>query len=55
MKPRLARLMTGTLIAVAALSACRREVPPPPTPTPTPDRDPKPTVQARLPALLIGH
>ena len=51
--PRLARLMAGTLIAVAALAACRREVPPPPTPTP--DRDPKPTVQAALPLLPGGH
>lgn len=43
MKPRLPRLMTGTLIAVAALAACRREVPPPPTPVP--DNPPAPKVQ----------
>jgi hypothetical protein len=47
MKPRLAQLRTGVLVAVAALAACRREVPPPPTPIPKPDQDPKPTVQAR--------
>lgn len=44
MKPRLPALMTGTLIAVAALAACRREVPPPPTPVP--DNPPAPKVQA---------
>jgi hypothetical protein len=47
MKPRLAQLMTGVVIAVAAQAACRKEVPPPPTPIPKPDKDPKPTVQAR--------
>ena len=47
MKPRFAQLMTGVLIAVAALAACRKEVPPPPTPIPKPDKDPRPTVQAR--------
>ena len=41
MRLRPAQLMTGALIAVAALSACRKEVP-----TPAPDREPKPTVQA---------
>ena len=44
MKPRLAPLMTGVLVAVGALAACRKEVPPPPTPIPTPDTPPKPTV-----------
>jgi hypothetical protein len=47
MKPRFAQLMTGVLIALAALAACRKEVPPPPTPIPKPDKDPQPTVQAR--------
>jgi len=42
MKPRLAQLMTGALIAMAALTACRKEVP---TPLPSPDQSPKPTVQ----------
>ena len=46
MKPRFVQLMTATLIAVATLAACRKEVPPPPTPTPTPDQNPKPTVGA---------
>jgi hypothetical protein len=45
MKPRFAQLMTGVLIALAALAACRKEVPPPPIPKP--DKEPQPTVQAR--------
>lgn len=50
MKPgqRLLQLLTGVTVAIAALSACRREVPPP-APTPMPDRDPAPSVHfARL-------
>ncbi|WP_457419901.1 hypothetical protein [Roseateles sp. P5_E7] len=42
MKPRLVQLMTGALVAMAALTACRKEVP---TPLPSPDQAPKPTVQ----------
>lgn len=46
---RLLQLLAGVTVAIAALSACRREVPPPPTPTPIPDRDPAPSVHfARL-------
>jgi hypothetical protein len=41
MKPRLAQLMTAALIAVAALTACRKEVAPP---LPAPDEVPKPNV-----------
>lgn len=44
MKPRFAQLTAGGLIAVAALTACRKEVP---LPLPAPDPLPKPTVQAR--------
>ena len=43
MKPRFAQLMTGALVAMAALTACRKEVP---APLPSPDQAPKPTVQA---------
>ena len=45
MKPqqRLAQLTTGVLIAVAALTACRKEVPPPPLPKP--EEVPKPKVE----------
>jgi hypothetical protein len=47
MKPSFVQLTTALLIAVAALAACRKEVPPPiPTPDRTPDRTPKPTVDA---------
>lgn len=44
MKPqqRLLQITSGVVIAVAALSACRKEVPPP-NPTPAPERQPKPT------------
>jgi hypothetical protein len=42
MKPRFAQVMTGALLAAAALAACRKEVPPPPLPTP--DKEPRPTV-----------
>jgi len=40
MKPRLMQVMTGLLVAVAALAACRKEVP---TPVPKPDEVPRPT------------
>ncbi|MEO6280357.1 hypothetical protein [Roseateles sp.] len=58
MKPRIAQLMTGALIAVGGLAACRKEVPPPPLPTP--DKAPKPTVQtgyapASTVALRLGR
>jgi hypothetical protein len=43
MRPRFTTLMVGTLIAVATLVACRKEVP---TPPPAPSQDPKPTVRA---------
>lgn len=49
MRPRPAQLMTCALIAMAALSACRKEVP-----TPTPDREPKPTVQVAGRVLAGG-
>lgn len=42
MPPRLLQLVTGALIAVSALVACRREVPPPPVP----DEMPKPKVDS---------
>lgn len=51
MKPRFAQLTAGGLIAVAALSACRKEVP---APLPTPDPSPKPTVQASYLASAGG-
>jgi hypothetical protein len=43
MKPRLAQMMTAALIAVAVLTACRKEVAPP---LPGPDEVPKPKVAA---------
>lgn len=45
MKPqqRLVQLMSGAVIAVAALTACRKEVP---LPKPAPDEVPKPKVDA---------
>lgn len=42
MKPRFVQVMTGLMIAVAALSACRKEVP---VPVPKPDEVPRPTTQ----------
>lgn len=51
MKPRYPQLMTGALIAIAALAACRKEVP---APLPTPERDPKPTVNVSYLAFA-GH
>jgi hypothetical protein len=42
MKPSLTQMMTAALIAVAALTACRKEVAPP---LPAPDEVPKPKVQ----------
>ena len=58
MKPRLAQLMTGAVVAMAALTACRKEVP---APLPSPDQAPKPTLQtshyasARTAALWLGR
>ena len=43
MKPRFAQLMTGALVAMAALTACRKEVP---APVPKPDEVPRPTTLA---------
>ena len=45
MKPqqRLLQVVSCAVLAMAALTACRKEVP---LPTPSPDRDPKPTLQA---------
>ncbi|MCE4555483.1 hypothetical protein [Pelomonas cellulosilytica] len=45
MKPQqLALLVSGALLALVVLSACRKEVPP----TPAPDNPPKPTVLAAV-------
>jgi hypothetical protein len=43
MRPRLVQLVTGAVVALAALSACRREVPT--VPVPVPDQTPKPKTQ----------
>lgn len=43
MRPRLLQLVTGLVVVLAALSACRREVPT--VPVPVPDQAPKPTTQ----------
>ena len=55
MKPRFAQLMTAALLAMAALTACRKEVP---APLPAPDQVPKPTVQtshfASADAVALG-
>ena len=45
MKPRLMQVMTGLLVAVAALTACRKEVP---APVPKPDEVPRPTTMLAL-------
>ena len=47
MRPRFTTLMGGLLVTVAALAACRKEVP---TPPPAPSQDPKPTVTTRATA-----
>lgn len=55
MKPqqRIVQVMSAALIAVALLTACRKEVPLPPVPTP--EKDPKPTAQAaEAPLWLVG-
>lgn len=55
-KQRLVQVMSAALVALAALSACRREVPQPPTPVP--ERTPKPTVvltQFAAADLLLAH
>ncbi|MGQ3051016.1 MAG: hypothetical protein ACT6S0_04460 [Roseateles sp.] len=39
---RLVQVMSGIVITLAVLTACRKEVPPP-NPIPAPDRLPKPT------------
>ena len=47
--PRFVQLTSVAMLTIAALAACRKEVP---SPTPSPDRDPKPTVQATAYAAL---
>jgi hypothetical protein len=49
MKPRFVQLTTALVIAVAALAACRKEVP---APIPAPDRTPTPKVEATRVAVL---
>lgn len=41
---RFVQVMSAALMAVALLTACRKEVPPPPLPKP--EKTPKPTVAA---------
>ena len=54
MNTRFMQLMVGALIAVGALVACRKEVPPPVPPIPKPDAPPKPTAQATALASAGG-
>ncbi len=56
MKPgqRLLSLVSGVMITLAVLTACRKEVPPPPTPAPVPEQNPKPRVQVTAYAAW-GH
>lgn len=56
MKPeqRIVQLMSGVVITLAMLAACRKEVPPL-NPTPAPDRLPKPmTSQAAVALAFIS-
>lgn len=54
MNTRFVQLMAGALIAVGALAACRKEVPPPAPPIPKPDSPPKPTAHATALASAGG-
>jgi len=49
MRPRFVQLMAALLVTVAALAACRKEVP---APLPAPDRTPTPKVDATRAAVL---
>ena len=53
MKPQqsLVQLMSGALIAVAALTACRKEVP---LPKPAPEEVPKPKGDASVDVAFLG-
>ncbi len=53
MRPRLLQLMTGLVVALAALTACRREVPTPPAPIP--DKEPRPSVSTAYAAAWLGR